>query len=262
MKLYVAIQRFLNKNWVHYIVLFFILISIVAVIASSFEEMSRYRLALFGITYISSFVFLLEYAARILSAPALHPTKSAIKARLLYTFSFYGFVDFVAILPCVLTYIYWNTEVVHIIILPYIFIIFKLIRHSRSFRLIGKALYSVREELATAYTASFITICFSAILIYYIERNAQPDVFENIGDGIWWAIITFATVGYGDIYPITPLGKLLGCIICLVGVAMVAIPTGIISSSFMSMIQKKERQQMQAERKQEEKRQEEKHSND
>lgn len=130
MKLYVAIQRFLNKNWVHYIVLFFILISIVAVIASSFEEMSRYRLALFGITYISSFVFLLEYAARILSAPALHPTKSAIKARLHYTFSFYGFVDFVAILPCVLTYIYWNTEVVHIIILPYIFIIFKLIRHS------------------------------------------------------------------------------------------------------------------------------------
>lgn len=222
MKLYVAIQRFLNKNWVHYIVLFFILISIVAVIASSFEEMSRYRLALFGITYISSFVFLLEYTARILSAPALHPTKSAIKARLHYTFSFYGFVDFVAILPCVLTYIYWNTEVVHIIILPYIFIIFKLIRHSRSFRLIGKALYSVREELVTAYTASFITICFSAILMYYIERNAQPDVFENIGDGIWWAIITFATVGYGDIYPITPLGKLLGCIICLVGVAMVA----------------------------------------
>lgn len=120
MKLYVAIQRFLNKNWVHYIVLFFILISIVAVIASSFEEMSRYRLALFGITYISSFVFLLEYTARILSAPALHPTKSAIKARLHYTFSFYGFVDFVAILPRVLTYIYWNTEVVHIIILPYI----------------------------------------------------------------------------------------------------------------------------------------------
>lgn len=257
MKFYVAIQRFLNKNSVHYIVLFFILISIVAVIASSFEEMARYRLVLFAITYISSFVFMIEYAARILSAPALYPMKNAIKARLLYTCSFYGFVDFVAILPCVLTYIYWNTEVVHVIILPYIFIIFKLIRHSRSFRLIGKALYSVREELVTAYTASFITICFSAILMYYIERNAQPDVFENIGDGIWWAIITFATVGYGDIYPITPLGKLLGCIICLIGVAMVAIPTGIISSSFMSIIQKKEQQVMQAEKMQAEKKQNE-----
>ena len=53
--------------------------------------------------------------------------------------------------------------------------------------------------------------------MYYIERGAQPEVFKNIGDGIWWAIITFATVGYGDIYPVTPLGKLLGCIICLVG---------------------------------------------
>ena len=100
-----------------------------------------------------------------------------------------------------------------------------------NFRIIGMALASAREELETVYTASFITICFSAILMYYIERNAQPKVFKNIGDGIWWTIITFATVGYGDIYPITFLGKLLGCIICLVGVTMVAIPTGIISSS-------------------------------
>ena len=112
-----------------------------------------------------------------------------------------------------------------------------------NFRIIGMALASVREELETAYTASFITICFSAILMYYIERNAQPEVFKNIGDGIWWTIITFATVGYGDIYPITFLGKLLGCIICLVGVAMVAIPTGIISSSFINIVQKKEQRE-------------------
>ena len=243
MKLYILIQRLLKRQWVRCFVLFFILISIIAVIASSFEEMSEYKVPLFGITYISSFVFLVEYTARILSAPALYPDMKAAKARLKYTFSFYGFVDFIAVIPCILTYVYWNTEVVHIIILPYIFIIFKLIRHSRSFRVIGKALASVKEELETAYTASFITICFSAILMYYIERSAQPEVFENIGDGIWWAIITFATVGYGDIYPITPLGKLLGCIICLVGVAMVAIPTGIISSSFINIVQKKEKKQ-------------------
>ena len=75
--------------------------------------------------------------------------------------------------------------------------------------------------------------------MYYIERGAQPEVFKNIGDGIWWAIITFATVGYGDIYPVTPLGKLLGCIICLVGVAMVAIPTGIISLLLSTLYKKK-----------------------
>ena len=76
--------------------------------------------------------------------------------------------------------------------------------------------------------------------MYYIERNAQPKVFKNIGDGIWWTIITFATVGYGDIYPITFLGELLGCIICLVGVTMVAIPTGIISFFFYQYRTKEE----------------------
>lgn len=182
----------MRRKFVQYFVLFFILISIIAVIASSFEEMATYKVLLFGITYVSSFIFLIEYTARIVSAPALYPGMNTAKARLKYTFSFYGFVDFVAVLPCVLTYAYWDTEVVHVIILPYIFIIFKLIRHSRSFRIIGMALASVREELETAYTASFITICFSAILMYYIERNAQPEVFKNIGDGIWWAIINLS----------------------------------------------------------------------
>lgn len=67
--------------------------------------------------------------------------------------------------------------------MPYIFIIFKLIRYPRSFRLIGNVLGAVREELVTAYTACGIMVCFSAILMYYIERNAQPEAFENIGDG-------------------------------------------------------------------------------
>ena len=240
-KFYAFIERVLEGRLVQFVASFFILISIASVIASSFKEMAEYRLFLFGITYVSSFVFLIEYVARILAAPAFYQDKTAVRARIKYTFSFYGFVDFVAVLPCVLTYLFWDTEIVHVIILPYIFIIFKLIRHSESFRIIGRALYAVKEELATAYTASFITICFSAILMYYIERSAQPEVFANIGDGIWWAIITFATVGYGDIYPVTFLGKLLGCVICLVGVAMVAIPTGIISSSFINIIQKKEK---------------------
>ena len=95
MKLYILIQRFLGRKYVHYFVLFFILISIAAIIGSSYEEMAAYRLPLFGVTYVSSFVFLVEYIARILSAPALYPGRKAVKARLKYTFSFYGFVDFV-----------------------------------------------------------------------------------------------------------------------------------------------------------------------
>ena len=236
------VLRFLQGKFAHYFVLFFISISILAVVASSFKEMEPFRIPLFGITYVSSFIFLIEYVARVFSAPALYPEKSFVKARLKYTFSFYGFVDFVAILPCTLTYLYWDSQIVHIIILPYIFIIFKLLRHSTSFRIIGQALVAVKDELITAYTASLIMVSFSAILMYYIERDAQPEVFKNIGDGVWWSIVAFTTTGYGDIYPVTMLGKLLGSVISLIGIAVITIPTGIISSSFINLIQKREKE--------------------
>ena len=241
MKLQAPIYRFLQGRFAHYFVLFFILISIAAVMASTFEVMRPYQFSLFGITYISSFIFLLEFIARIFSAPSLYPHLKPFRARCKYIMSFYGFVDFVAILPCVLTYLFWDTSTVHVIVLPYIFIIFKLIRHSRSFRLIGQVLVSVKDELITAYTACLIMVSFSAILMYYIERSAQPEVFKNVGDSIWWAVVTFTTTGYGDIYPITPLGKCLGIIISLIGIAMIAIPTGIVSSAFINIVQDKAR---------------------
>ena len=236
------IHKFLQGKFATGTVLFFIAISIAAIIAGSYESMHKWQLFLFSLTYVSSFVFLIEFIARIIAAPADHPELHPLKARFKYVFSFYGFVDFMAILPCVLTYLYWDTDFAHLVILPYIFIIFKLIRHSKSFQVIGHALKAVKEELITSYTACLIIISFSAILMYFIENAAQPDVFANIGDGFWWSIVAFTTTGYGDIYPITPLGKILGSIISLVGIAMITIPTGIISSSFINIIQKREKE--------------------
>ncbi|WP_370685714.1 hypothetical protein [Bacteroides faecalis] len=93
-----------------------------------------------------------------MAAPANHPELSTFKARFRYSFSFYGFVDFVAILPFLLIYLYWNTEVSHLIILPYIF---KLIRYSKSFRLIGDVLHKAESKLVTVYTTCGIMVCFS-----------------------------------------------------------------------------------------------------
>lgn len=239
MQLYNRLERMLVSRFFHYIVLFFIVISIAAVIASSFKSMHPYRHLLFGVNYLSSFVFLVEYQLRIIAAPARYSGISALRARLKYLFSFYGLVDFVAVLPFLLVYLFKDSDSVHIITLAYIFIVFKLIRHSKSFQLIGKVLAAGRAELVTAYTACGIIICFAAILMYYIERGAQPEAFADIGDGFWWAIVAFTTVGYGDIYPITPLGKLLSSLISLIGIAMIAIPTGIISSSFINLMQQK-----------------------
>lgn len=153
----------------------------------------------------------------------------------------------VAVIPFVVIYLYKESPHVHIIVLAYILIIFKLIRYSRSFQMIGYVLKEVKGELITAYTACGILMGFAGILMYYIEKNAQPDAFRNIGDGFWWAIVSFTTVGYGDLYPVTNLGRLLGSIISLIGIAMIAIPTGIISSAFMSAIISK-RQNMEKEK--------------
>lgn len=244
-KLYRMIHRQLMKKWFQYFVLFFIIGSICSIIYSSFEESAPYRNSLYAFNYLASFIFTIEYGLRIAAAPVQYTScNHAWKARLRYLFSFYGIIDFVAIIPFMVIYVYKETPHVHLVVLAYVLIIFKLIRYSRSFQMIGTVLRTVREELVTAYTACGIMLGFSGILMYYIERYAQPEAFENIGDGFWWAIVAFTTVGYGDIYPITPLGRLLSSIISLIGIAMIAIPTGIISSAFMSMLIEKNNSSM------------------
>ena len=211
------VQRFLKNRAVRIISMLFILSSITSVVLSSFKEFQQYSWLFQIFIHFASLVFLIEYVLRIYSAPALYPDLPAYRSRLKYIFSFYGLV-----------------EIVHIIILPYVFVVFKLIRYSTAFQLILKVMKSVRSELLTAFTACLIIICFSAILVYFVEKGAQPEVFKNIGDSMWWAVITFTTVGYGDIYPVTPIGRILCAFISFVGIAMLAIPTGIISSAFIA----------------------------
>lgn len=234
-----TVQKILKSKVASLMALLFILLSVTAVIMSSFSEFRQYGAVFQTIIHFSSAVFLLEYVLRIYSAPALNPELPAYRSRLKYIFSFYGVVDFVAVIPFVMTYFYWDTEIVHIIILPYVFTVFKLIRYSTAFQLILKVMKTVRAELLTAFTACLIIICFSAILVYFVEKGAQPEVFRNIGDSMWWAVITFTTVGYGDIYPVTPVGRILCAFISFVGIAMLAIPTGIISSAFISIMKDK-----------------------
>lgn len=233
------VQKILKSKVVTFMALLFILLSVTAVIMSSFNECRQYGALFQTIIHFSSAVFLIEYLLRIYAAPALYPELPAYKSRFRYIFSFYGVVDFVAVIPFIMTYFYWDTEIVHIIILPYVFTVFKLIRYSTAFQLILKVMKTVRAELLTAFTACLIIICFSAILVYFVEKGAQPEVFRNIGDSMWWAVITFTTVGYGDIYPVTPVGRILCAFISFVGIAMLAIPTGIISSAFISIMKDK-----------------------
>tara|TARA_B100000575_G_scaffold267976_1_gene246516 strand:- start:508 stop:1155 length:648 start_codon:yes stop_codon:yes gene_type:complete len=184
---------------------------------------------------ISIAIFSMEYLYRIFYSFNNGGSRGVIN----YIFSFFGLIDLISILPFYLNqFISLDGRFLRILRLFRLTRIFKFGRDSNSLKLFTKALISVKEQLLFTLFLSALTILFSASAIYYLENEAQPDKFSSITESIWWATISLATVGYGDVYPITVGGKIFATIISLVGIGVVAIPTGVISASFVEEIYK------------------------
>jgi len=182
---------------------------------------------------ISIIIFSFEYFYRIVVGFKSAGIKGASK----YIFSTFGLIDLISILPFYLNqFIKIDGRFVRILRLFRLTRIFKLGRDSASLKLFVQALSAVRNELKFTLFLSILTILFSASAIYFLENEAQPEKFSSITESIWWATVSLATVGYGDVYPITVGGKAFAAIISLVGIGIVAIPTGIISASFVEEI--------------------------
>ena len=163
--------------------------------------------------------------------------KNKFKGVFKYIFSVYGLIDLISILPFYLNqFVKLDGRFFRILRLFRLTRIFKLGRDSESLKLFIKALTAVKSELKFTLFLSILTILFSASAIYYLEHDAQPEKFSSITESVWWATVSLATVGYGDVYPITPGGKMFASIISLIGIGVVAIPTGIISASFVEEI--------------------------
>jgi voltage-gated potassium channel len=182
---------------------------------------------------ISIYIFSFEYLYRIRLAYLDKGLKGVWK----YVFSTFGLIDLISILPFYLNqFVKVDGRFLRILRLFRLTRIFKLGRGSSSLKLFVKALKGVRNELKFTLFLSVLAILFSASAIYYLENEAQPDKFSSITESIWWATVSLATVGYGDVYPITAGGKIFASIISLIGIGIVAIPTGIISASFVEEI--------------------------
>ena len=183
--------------------------------------------------FASIVIFSFEYLFRVYSAYKNEKFKGAIN----YIFSFFGLIDLFSLLPFYLNhFVKVDGRFLRILRLFRLTRIFKLGRESKSLKLFVKALSAVKGELKFTLFFSVLTILFSASAIYYLENEAQPEKFSSITESIWWATVSLATVGYGDVYPITVGGKIFASIISLVGIGVVAIPTGIISASFVEEI--------------------------
>lgn len=213
-----------------------IAVGVFTVILQSFPDMEKYQVFFYSVSVLSALFFTIEYVLRIICAPVEYPELSVWKARKKYMTSFMGIVDLIAILPFTAPYLFKAKVVRDMIELGRIFLILKILRYTKSFRMIREVLGSVKYELLTASSFAAMIVSFCAILMYYIERQAQPEAFSDIGQGFWWAMITFTTVGYGDIYPVTALGKILASGMAIVGIVTLTLPTAIISGAMMDRL--------------------------
>lgn len=117
--------------------------------------------------------------------------------------------------------------------------VLKLTRHSKSLTLIIEVLERNRDELVSTVFISALLLVMSSGLIYYAENPSQPEVFSSIPESMWWAVMTMTTLGYGDVAPVTQIGKLIGAFVALIGVGFVALPAGILASGFSDIIAEK-----------------------
>jgi voltage-gated potassium channel len=209
---------------------FLILLSIVTFSVETIPDLSEGTISLLHrIELISVIIFSLEYVLRIYVADS--------KPK--FIFSFFGIIDLLAILPF---YLSFGIDLRSLRALRFVrlFRLFKLARYNRAIKEFTAAVKVAKEQIVLFMFITFILIYLSAVGIYYFENEAQPEHFASIFDSLWWAIITLTTVGYGDVYPITVGGRVFTFCILLIGLGIVAIPTGIISSALMKSIDKKE----------------------
>lgn len=219
-----------------------IVLSILSIILQSFESLATAWAGGFhALEVVTVAVFSCEYLLRVWTADleytgAKHP-------RIKYILSFMAIIDLLAILPFYLPFFAADLRFLRMVRLLRLFRllrVFKLGRYFDALQTIVKVLRESATQLIISVALCMFVMLFSAIVMYTVENPVQPEQFPNVISSLWWAICTLTTVGYGDVYPVTAVGRFFAAVISLVGIGIIAIPTGIIAAGFTSAIEHKE----------------------
>ncbi len=213
--------------------------NIAAAFAMTFDNVkASYGTLLYWTDEITVCFFAIDYVLRVITAEQQYKGHYGADAVRRYVFSGYGIIDLLSFLPHYLPAFFpAGAAVFRMLRVVRIFRLFRINAYSDSLTLIGNVISGKKTQLLASMFIITLLILASSLCMYSVEHEAQPDVFENAFSAIWWATSTLLTVGYGDIYPITPMGQVLGIIITFLGVGLVAIPTGIISAGFIEEYQ-------------------------
>lgn len=165
-------------------------------------------------------VFATEYVLRLWATPK----------PLSYAFSVAGIIDLLAFLPSLL-FLAYDLRAIRVLRLLRLLRLAKLLRYAKAVDKLTNAFHRVREELVVVSLLALLVLYLSAVGIYHFEHRAQPEVFGSIPESLWWALATLTTVGYGDVYPVTAGGRVFTGLVLLVGLGVVAVPTGLIATA-------------------------------
>lgn len=213
---------------------FLIIVSVIAFSIETIPDISQStRSFLKRLEVFCVIIFTIEYLLRIYVSPS--KTK--------FIFSFFGIIDLLAILPFYLA-LGIDLRSVRTLRLVRLFRLFKLVRYNRVILKFNKALSYAKEELTLFFFITIVLIYLAAVGIYYFENEIQPENFASVFDSLWWAVATLTTVGYGDVYPITAGGKIFTFFVLLIGLGIVAVPAGIISSALTKAVEEKNKEQL------------------
>lgn len=197
----------------------------------------QYIFFFFLFEIISIIIFSIEYMLR-LWVCTFNPDYSApISGRLRYALSPLALIDLLAILPFFIPFVIpLDLRILRMVRLTRVFRVLKLGRFSHAWETFSVVLRSRAEELIVSIIIIFMILTISSSVMYFVEHDAQPDKFSSIPAAMWWGVVTLSTVGYGDIYPITQTGKLIGAIVAISGIALFALPAGIIVAGFVENV--------------------------
>ena len=216
------LRRIIEGNLFSGLIQFLILASAVVFVLESDKEvwrLTKYTLYFVVLDWVFFVLFSVEYLLRVYIEPKKRD----------FIFSFYGMIDLLAILPSL--FLVPGFRVLRILRFLRIFRVFKATRFILAVDRLGAALRGIQQELLALVILSLMFVYLAACGIHFFERNAQPEAFGSILDSMWWSVVTLTTIGYGDVYPTTPGGRLFTALVALVGVGLIAIPSGLLASA-------------------------------
>lgn len=229
-----------DLSWYFDIVLILLIsLNVLAIVLESVEPIRQAHAQLFrNFEIISVAFFTVEYVLRVWTANADPRYRTPLLGNLRYAITPLAIIDLLAFLPFYLPFFGFDLRTLRILRLFRLFRLFKIARYLKALRLMNSVLREKREELAISLIFTLFMLLITSSIMYYVENEAQPKQFSSIPQTMWWSIATLTTVGYGDVYPITPLGKFLGGAIAILGIGLFALPTGILASGFSEQLAK------------------------